>query len=94
MLTLSAAERVRTRASWLAVHTAIATILTLAGGSLYYFTADDFTGVLLTVPLAALTLASLLVSFVGGYVANARKRAQMDAKPIANVSKVARERGR
>lgn len=94
MLTLSAAERVRTRASWLAVHGAIATLLTLAAGSAYYFVADDLTVVLLSLPLGVLALLCLATSLVGGAVANARRRAQMEAKPIANVSKVARERGK
>ncbi|EJN57019.1 hypothetical protein [Halogranum rubrum] len=94
MTTLTAAERVRTRASWLATHAAIATVLTLAPGVVYYYVADEFVGVLLGLLLAALALASLVASLVGGFVANARRRERMEAKPIANVSKVARERGR
>jgi hypothetical protein len=94
MPTPTAADRVRTRASWLAVHAAIATVLTLAAGSAYYFVADDYTGVLLSLPLVALALLSLGVSLVAGFAENTRKRAQLEAKPISSVSKASRERGR
>ncbi|SEP31111.1 hypothetical protein SAMN04487948_1437 [Halogranum amylolyticum] len=94
MPTQTPAERVRSRASWLAANAAIATVLALGVSLPYFYVTDDVRGVLLSLPVAALALSSLGVSLVAGVAANARQRAQREAKPISNVSKSPRERGR
>ncbi|EJN57018.1 hypothetical protein [Halogranum rubrum] len=86
MTDLTPAERVRSRASWLAVNTASLTLLAISLGGVYAFITEDMVVVQLGAVLAVVAFASFAVSLAAGFVANSEERSEAEPRSISDVA--------